>query len=182
MQSPASTMRPLLKPLVLAAGLVLAACATPPGRHATVPVELFDDALFGAPTESVGADRIFALSADMRRYAQTEMTPLIRKHGPQGALVEALYRKGQLKLEYESTVTRNAAEAFEARSGNCLSLVIMTAAFARELGLQVRYQSAYLEETWSRRGILLLRAATSTSRWASGSATTTSRHASSPTR
>ena len=31
-------------------------------------------------------------------------------------------------------MTRNAAQAFAARSGNCLSLVIMTAAFAKELG------------------------------------------------
>ena len=54
-------------------------------------------------------------------------------------------------------MTRNAAQAFEARAGNCLSLVIMTAAFARELGLQVRYQSAYLEESWSRKGSLLLK-------------------------
>ena len=72
-------------------------------------------------------------------------------------LIESLYRNGHLKLEYESTLTRNAAEAFEARAGNCLSLVIMTAAFARELGLQVRYQSAYLEEIWSRKGSLLLK-------------------------
>jgi tetratricopeptide (TPR) repeat protein len=150
-------MRPFLGTLAALAVLALAACATPPGPHATVPVELFDDTLFGPPTEPVGADRIFALSADMRRYVQTDMAPLVRRHGAQGALVEALYVNGQLKLEYESAVTRSAAEAFEARSGNCLSLVIMTAAFARELGLQVRYQSAYLEETWSRRGSLLLK-------------------------
>jgi tetratricopeptide (TPR) repeat protein len=150
-------MRPVLGTLVAAAVLALAACATPPGQHATVPVELFDDALFGPPTEPVGADRLFALSTEMHRYVQTDMAPLVRKHGAQGALVEALYRNGQLKLEYESTVTRSAAEAFEARSGNCLSLVIMTAAFARELGLQVRYQSAYLEESWSRRGSLLMK-------------------------
>jgi hypothetical protein len=31
-------------------------------------------------------------------------------------------------------MTRNAAEAFEARQGNCLSLVIMTGAFARRWG------------------------------------------------
>ena len=150
-------MRRFLGTLAALAVLALAACATPPGPHATVPVELFDDTLFGPPTEPVGADRIFALSADMRRYVQTDMAPLVRRHGAQGALVEALYGNGQLKLEYESAVTRSAAEAFEARSGNCLSLVIMTAAFARELGLQVRYQSAYLEETWSRRGSLLLK-------------------------
>jgi hypothetical protein len=34
-------------------------------------------------------------------------------------------------------MTRNAAEAFAARSGNCLSLVIMTARFAKALDLPV---------------------------------------------
>ena len=149
-------MRAVLRFFVAAASLVLAACATPPGQRPPAPETLFADGLFDAPTEIVGADRIFALSDDMRRYAQTEMTPLIRKHGPQGALVEALYRSGYLKLEYESTVTRNAAEAFEARAGNCLSLVIMTTAFARELGLQVSYQSAYLEQIWSQKWDLLI--------------------------
>ena len=48
-------------------------------------------------------------------------------------------------------MTRNASQAFDARAGNCLSLVVMTAAFAKEIGLKVRYQSAYLEETWGRR-------------------------------
>jgi Tfp pilus assembly protein PilF len=51
-------------------------------------------------------------------------------------------------------VTRNAAEAFEARTGNCLSLVIMTAALAKEVGLPVRFQSVYVPETWSRSGNL----------------------------
>ena len=150
-------MRVVLRSLIAAAGLALAACATPSAQRPPAPEAMFADALFGPPTEPVDGDRIFTLSAEMRRYAQTEMAPLMRKHGAQGALVEALYRNGQLKLEYESAVTRNAAEAFEARAGNCLSLVIMTAAFAREFGLQVRYQSAYLEEAWSRKGNLLLK-------------------------
>jgi tetratricopeptide (TPR) repeat protein len=49
-------------------------------------------------------------------------------------------------------MTRNAAQAFAARSGNCLSLVIMTAAFAKALDVPVTYQSAYTDETWSRSG------------------------------
>ncbi len=49
-------------------------------------------------------------------------------------------------------MTRNAAQAFAARSGNCLSLVIMTAAFAKEMGLPVAYQNVYVDETWSRIG------------------------------
>jgi len=40
-------------------------------------------------------------------------------------------------LEYESRVTRNASETYAARMGNCLSLVIMTAAFARKVGMRI---------------------------------------------
>ena len=85
--------------------------------------------------------RCVALSDAVRDYAARQMHTLLRQRGPQQGLVDALYSKGQLKLEYDSAMTRNAAQAFEARAGNCLSLVIMTAAFAKHLGLPVRYQS-----------------------------------------
>ena len=39
------------------------------------------------------------------------------------------------------------AKPCEARTGNCLSLVLMTAVFARHLNLPVRYNSVYLDET-----------------------------------
>lgn len=148
-------MRVLLIPIV-AAVLVLAGCAAPFSPQSEPPPALFADALFGPPTEQVGRQQIFEVSDDMRRFAFNEMLPLIRKYGVHGALVQGLYSTGRLKLEYESTVTRTAAEAFEARAGNCLSLVVMTAAFAKELGLQVRYQSAYITEAWRLKGDLLL--------------------------
>lgn len=150
-------MRALLTPAAVVTCLALAACATPSAPRLEAPAALFADALFSAPSEPVGAREIFSLSEDMRRYVRDEMPALIRKHGAQGALIEALYRTGGLKLEYESELTRNAAQAYAARAGNCLSLVILTAAFAKELGLRVRYQSAFLEETWSRKGSLLLK-------------------------
>ena len=149
-------MRAFLTPIAIAACLVLAGCATPLLPRHEVPAALFADALFEPPSERIGAQEIFALSDEMRRFAHGEMTTLIRKHGVHGALVEGLYRTGRLKLEYESSVTRNAAQTFDARAGNCLSLVIMTAAFAKELGLQVRYQSAYITEAWRLKGDLLL--------------------------
>ena len=136
--------------------LVLAGCASAP---LSVPPRegLFQDQLFAAPTQHVSADEVFALSDAMTRYLKTDIAHLLHTRGRHNGLVEALYRRGLLKLEYDAAMTRNAAQAFEARAGNCLSLVIMTAAFAKELGLQVHYQSAYLEETWSRSGDLLFR-------------------------
>jgi tetratricopeptide (TPR) repeat protein len=143
--------------LACLATVALVACASPFDRRLPVPEELFVDSLFAPPAEPASAEQIFALSDEMRRYIRTDMAPQVRRLGPREALIDALYKKGHLKLEYEASVTRTAAQAFAARSGNCLSLVIMSAAFARELGLQVGYQSAYLEEAWSRKGDLLLK-------------------------
>lgn len=135
--------------------LWLSACASPP-KVVTRPDFLLHDALFAAPSERISADDVFALSEPMRRYLKNEIADEVREKGRQAGLASALYRKGQLRLEYDAAATRNAAQAFEARAGNCLSLVLMTAAFAKELGLPVFYQSAYLDETWSRSGNLLV--------------------------
>lgn len=134
--------------------LLLTACATGVRIAAPMPAtELFADAAFKPASEPVGADGLFDLSPEMRRYLNSpSFAAQLRNKGAQHGLVDALYQKGELKLEYESSKTRNAAETFEARAGNCLSLVIMTAAFARELGLPVQYQNVLVEQTWSRSG------------------------------
>lgn len=143
--------------LLLSLCALLAACAAP-RQLAQPPEALFDDSLFAAPSEKVGADEIFRVSDAMRRYLQDpQIEAQLRRKGPQRGLLEALYTSGELKLDYDARTTRNAAQAFDARAGNCLSLVVMTAAFAKEMGVTVRYQSAYLEETVSRRSNLLLR-------------------------
>lgn len=111
---------------------------------------LFNDQLFAPPSERISADDVFALSPEMRHYLSTEIAINLHRKGPQQALFDALYAKRQLKLEYDSAMTRNAAQAFAARSGNCLSLVIMTAAFANEIGLPVQFQSVLGETIWSR--------------------------------
>ncbi|MEO8346671.1 MAG: hypothetical protein ABI607_13350 [Betaproteobacteria bacterium] len=140
-----------MKPwIVLLVSIALAGCATAPPLQRTEG--LFNDRLFAAPSEHIGAEDLFALSPEMREYLDTRIMPAVRGNGGPMALFDALYSKGQLKLEYDSSRTYNAAQAFTARSGNCLSLVIMTAAFAKEMSLPVTFQSAQLDETWGRSG------------------------------
>ncbi|HEX3139950.1 MAG TPA: tetratricopeptide repeat protein [Rhizobacter sp.] len=129
--------------------LLLTACASAPPAPPVQP-QLFNDALFEPPEQAVGPQQIFALTDGMRRYVDAELSSQVRTKGLRQGLLDALYRKNQLRLEYDSERTRNAAEAFEARSGNCLSLVIMTAAIAKYMGIQVSYQSVYIDEVWTR--------------------------------
>ena len=128
--------------------VVLAACGTPP--VAPPPEPFFHDDWFAPPAGRHDADGVFALSEAMKRYVRVDMAPQLRSDGLARELINALYRRDQLKLDYDSALTRTAAQAFEARKGNCLSLVIMTAAFAKALGLDVSYQTVETEETWSR--------------------------------
>lgn len=148
-------MPSLARLLVLSASLLLAGCATVPPPPAVTA--LLQDARFQAPREVIDPQAAFALSEPLKRFVHEELAPRVRASGGRPrALFDALNQRALLRLEYDAVVTRNAAEAYAARSGNCLSLVLLTAAVAKELNLQVRYNRAVIEETWSRSGDLLL--------------------------
>ena len=134
--------------------LALSACAVAP--PVPEPRGVFADSLFAPPSRPVDAAAVFAASPAMKRYLATELGEFAGTKGRQQALLTALRDKAQLKLEYDAAYTRNAAEAFDARSGNCLSLVIMTASLAKELGVGVQYQKVFVDETWSRQGDIYL--------------------------
>ncbi len=128
--------------------LLAAGCAAPPP---VAPDGVFSDAAFRPPSEAVSASAAFELSAPMRTYLNSaEFRDQIRRHGPERGLVNALYKKGELKLDYDASVTRTAAETFAARTGNCLSLVLMTAAFAKALDLDVQYNDVAIDNLWTR--------------------------------
>ncbi|WP_229467444.1 tetratricopeptide repeat protein [Massilia sp. Mn16-1_5] len=112
---------------------------------------LLKDAAFAPSTQAVDADDLFTLSPAMQRHVRSpQFQATLREHGPVMGLLHALYDPRDLKLDYDATYTGTASETYAARKGNCLSLVIMTAAFARELGMTVRYQEVKVEETWNR--------------------------------
>jgi tetratricopeptide (TPR) repeat protein len=136
------------------AAVLAAGCASAP--PAPPPDALLANNLFGPSTEPVSTDDVFAMSEAMRHYLAVEIADQLHSEGLQAGLVKALQHHAQLKLEYDTARTKKAAEAFDTRTGNCLSLVIMTAAFAKALGLPVVYESAYLPESWSRNGNLLI--------------------------
>lgn len=136
--------------------LLLGGCASaPPGPPA--PSRVFSDATFSPPSERIGADDLFTLSPEMQAYLDSAAFHAhLRAKGLEQGLVDALYQQGELKLEYDAASTRNAAQTFQARRGNCMSLVIMTAAFAKALGLNVHFQNVVVDEMWRRASGLYL--------------------------
>ena len=138
---------------IVAFVFALAGCASTPSQP---PAPIFHDELFDPPSQPIRAADVFAVSPEMKAFLASDIERLVRIEGTRQGLFHALHDKAGLSLDYDSAVTRNAAEAFAARKGNCLSLVIMTAAFAKEMRLAVRYQNVFTEETWSRNGSFYL--------------------------
>ena len=143
-------MRPTLALLLLACTAV-AGCTTVDALPARTPLPT-RDAAFAPPARLPDAAAVLAVDDAMR--AHLDGAGLRRSEDPRRALVELLYGRRSLALDYEGA-TRTAAETFAARSGNCLSLVAMTAAFAREAGLPVQFRSVAVDESWNRSGDLL---------------------------
>lgn len=140
--------------IVVAALAALGGCAS---RPPTPPAaDLLHDSLYGNPPAPPDGGRVFALSPPMQRYADTELRAGRNQADPRRALVDALYQRRGLQLAYDGAATRSAAEAFDARAGNCLSLVIMTAAFARHLGLPVSFRQVLVDESYTRNDGLML--------------------------
>lgn len=127
---------------------LLAACAQQP--PAPPPASLWLDEAFRPTSDAVGAEQVMAVSEPMRQYLRHELAPLLKRQGVVQGLAAALTQPNWLRLRYDASTTRTAAQAFDSRSGNCLSLVILTAALAKELGLQAHFQEVLTDEVWSR--------------------------------
>ena len=130
---------------------LLTACATnslPPLKSE----DLFRDQLFTTPAKPIRAEDAVEISEPMLAFARSKLhhaSGHVDNADRRMVLINSLYSKGELRLEYYSDVTRTAAEAFGAKSGNCLSLVLLTAAFAKELKLPFHYQVVVGATDWN---------------------------------
>lgn len=151
---PAWTLLSPCRWLAIGTIALLSACASPP---LPAPEPLLHDALFDHPPRPVGADTVLALSPAMQAHLQALRASLAPGADVPMVLGRSLYRAGGLQLDYDASITRDAAQAFDARSGNCLSLVVMTAALADALGLEVGFQQVLGDDPFRSEGGLTLR-------------------------
>ncbi|WP_298445570.1 tetratricopeptide repeat protein [uncultured Ferrimonas sp.] len=115
---------------------------------APAPKTLWHDEAFAQTHAVPSAKQVFALSPQMRRTVGK------MKDRDHSELAKFLRRDGE--ISYDSRKTLNAADTFALRSGNCMSLVIMTAALARANNVDYRYQLVQSPPVWDRQGGLYL--------------------------
>lgn len=137
----------------------LAGCASAPGgpRAAGSPGALAALAmpaaagLETAPVPPAPAE-VIALTPEMRRFVERAVARDTSEMRRTRALARAILSPGTLGVRYDAAGTRTAAETFRAQAGNCLSLSLLFAAMARELGIDATFQEVRVAPQWDRRG------------------------------
>ena len=136
----------------LVCALGLAGCADLAPPPAPLPMPPWEESAFTPVAVDTSARDLFTLTPEMRHFLRSDLSMLLHMAGRQEGLYQALRSQHYLKLDYDAAHTRTAAEAFRDRAGNCLSLVILSATLARDLGLSVSFQEVLGEDSWGLSG------------------------------
>jgi hypothetical protein len=127
--------------VLLALLALISACAGPPAAPPPVLEALLDDGAFlSTRTEPPAASEVFRRSAAMERFVSDVLSQKARREGGFRALLSVMNEPEFLGMRYTNDITLTAAQSFDARAGNCLSLALVAAALAEQLGLEVEFQ------------------------------------------
>ena len=148
-------IRPILM-LTLLLSSFIGGCAS---KTSTQDVDLntyFHDEHFTAVTTLPTPEDIFTLPeqalVDLKRELKRSQSPL---HQPKKMMHEWLadyINATDGGFRYADNLTRTASETFNDRQGNCLSLVVLTAALAEAVDVKVEYQDIGIPPIWDRQG------------------------------
>ena len=96
------------------------------------------------------------LNPGMARFLVQQIKPDLPRKIRLNSLLNAIFSKDGLNIQYGNTQTLTAAETFESRTGNCLSFTILFVAMARHLGLHASFKEVGEVTSRDVRGELLL--------------------------
>jgi Flp pilus assembly protein TadD len=113
--------------------------------------ELLAGTALGVPpgaSAPVADEQVLAVTAEMRAFLDEHVHRKAADQVKLHELIEAIITAKAFALEFDDR-TRTASEAFERRTGNCLSFSNLFVALAREVELRASFQEVDLPPDWS---------------------------------
>jgi len=145
--------------LVIALVVFMAGCASQPPRQVQYDALLdrapaFNESLFGVPGHVPDFAEMTALTpqqeSEFRRFFDAGVNS---RHEPHKRVYEYLTRRlGNTRFLHR---TLSASETVETRSGNCMSLALVTTAFARLADVDISWQLANADPVYSSEGSVI---------------------------
>ncbi len=147
--------RALAGQVALWTALTLSACSTTAPPTGPALATLLQDSAFTPPVTLPDATAAAQPGPRLQAALATLGPEVLAAPDPRRELLRRLFPNDQMRLEYDSTRTRSAEEAWTAQRGNCLSLVLVTAVAAQALGMPFEFLQVQVEEQWTQQGALL---------------------------
>jgi tetratricopeptide (TPR) repeat protein len=140
---------------ILSVMAVLSACSSTID-YSIESAELLDpfrDELFPTHSNYVieSTEEVFSLSDEALTYMAEKVNIYDEPRDRIKALVYDLFSQSDFKLSYVSEANTTAADTFQNRSANCLSMSIMAYSLAEKAGLEVEFQKVKIPEYWTNR-------------------------------
>jgi len=98
-----------------------------------------DDSLFGEPVYIEQQEDTFALTEDQKTHFLEYLQHSSRQDKPKHKRVYEYLKDIGLKFEY-SNITSNAENTLRTKTGNCMSLAVLTSALAKTAEIEIKYQ------------------------------------------
>jgi Tfp pilus assembly protein PilF len=133
----------------------LTGCASAPPAPVATQLPWHDD-VFGYDTASVEGTRssLFTLDADLQRRLHEHAVQGLSPRQQLNYLLDLLYGAKRERFQYAAGHTTTAAETWQRKRGDCLSLAVLTYAAARELRISAVMQEVDVPVLYDRRGDL----------------------------
>ncbi len=111
----------------------------------------FESASAVATKATLSSDEVFGISSEMRNFVHALVGPRDLKRERLKKLERVVHQRDALGIEYDANATLTVRETFRQKRGNCLSLSLMFAALAREIGIEAEFQEVSVEPFWDQR-------------------------------
>ncbi|QSX40210.1 tetratricopeptide repeat protein [Shewanella cyperi] len=148
-------MKPIVISAILLSALSLGACSHNAKVQAVDINSYWHDDIFESVKDIPTPQEVFSLPQEARDQLLRDFT---RAHFGTGNSVSAHeWLAGQLNADkggfkYYDNYTRIASVTYKERQGNCMSLVVLTAAMADLLNVPVEFQEVLVEPVWDQQG------------------------------
>lgn len=93
-------------------------------------------------------DHVFALTDEMKRFANRVVRSDFSHDAKVYALLEGLVKPSGLGIKYDGDATLSAEQVYERHRANCLAFTTLYVALARYLGLDARFNEVRIPPVW----------------------------------
>ena len=120
-----------------------------------ISTNLFSDKDFLKPISVDQVPDVYYLSQEQKEWLDTLVKPSLSSTFTR-QLINKLFQKNYLGFSYDNSFTRTATETLETKTGNCLSMVILSVAIAKHFDIDYKVFDIKTVPIWNKSGGLFV--------------------------